>query len=278
MIMKKQMIIALLALLPVLGWGQKYDGIRVSYHAGPTAHFWNPKPFNTFVESYNTYMASLLESPLTEFKSTSSSFSRGFGGWSESNGFVFGMDYLKSQFNPTIESSFKNGRGNLIELEFTDWMVNVELGKRFGTRWVINSITGVNLRSGVVRVNVIHFDGSLSQGDEFYFAGVYRSVVQSDFTLGVKLRFDLAPFASITFSGIRTLPFFDTEESRSLRTFEDDRPGKALSTIVFPADYQKYEENAQNGIYDYENNIIPMDFRGWYINASLALNLKILKL
>lgn len=276
--MKKTITIALLLLLPFAGWSQKYDGIWLSYHAGPTAHFWNPEPFNNFVASYNTYLSANLKDPLTEFGGLTSSFSRGFGGWTESNGFVFGMDYLKSQFTPAIRSSFKNGRGNLIELEFTDWMVNVELGKRFATRWVINSITGVNMRSGVVRVNIIHFDGSLSQGDEFYFAGIYRSVVQSDFTLGAKLKLDITPFASVTFSGIRTIPFFDTEESRNLRTFEDDRPGKALSTIVFPADYRKYEENAQNGIYDYENNIIPMDFRGWYLNASLAINLKIVKL
>lgn len=276
--MKKLVAILFFIQISSPAFSQKHSGIWLGFHGGLTSHTWNPEPFNNFVASYNNYLAANLKDSLTVFGGVNSAFARGFGGWVEHNDLVFGMDYYKSQFSPTIQSAFKNGRGHLIELEFTDWMVNIELGKRVGGIWVFNGILGTNLRSGVVRVNTIHFDGSYSQSGEFYFSGVYRGGLQSDITLGMKLKVDVTPYTSLTFSGIRTLPLFETDLSRTLSAFKDARPGKDPATSVFPADLKKYEENAQSGIYDYEKNIIPMSFRGWYLNASLSINLKILDL
>jgi hypothetical protein len=240
---------------------------------GYMQHQWNPGPFNGFVNSYNDHLSAVMKTPMDEFPATLVGFQRGFGGYYSRDRFMLGFEFFKTKFQTTRESEFLNGRGNAIELNFIDWQFSMDIGRKFGERFSLSALVGTGLRAGVVDVRINHFDGSQSIGNEFYFAGVYRSGFQNDFLLGVQARLQLLPFLDVQARIYRTIPMFETTEGAMLGAFEDSGPGQLIAATYFPADYAVYESNAQNGVYDYEENVIPMSFRGLYINVGVAVKI-----
>lgn len=263
----------LLSALVLVAFRSRSQDFRWALYAtgGYMQHQWNPAPFNGFVASYNDYLGNLLKTPMDEFPSTLVGFQRGFGGYYSRDRFILGCEFFKTKFQATRVSSFLNGRGNEIELNFIDWQFTLDFGRKFGERFSMSALVGTGLRAGVIDVRVRHFAGSLSLGEEFYFSGVYRSGFQNDFLLGAQARLQLLPFLDVQARLYRSIPMFETTEGAMLGAFEDSGPGQVISATYFPADFALYESNAQNGVYDYEENIIPMAFRGWYINMGVAV-------
>ena len=76
----KKYILSMLVLLCVHTLNAQMRWLLTA-NAGATTNFWNPEPFNKFVDSYNNDpgIKAVTKTPLSRFKGTVVGFSRGFG-------------------------------------------------------------------------------------------------------------------------------------------------------------------------------------------------------
>lgn len=241
-------------------------------NAGATVIVWNPAPFNEFVTSYNSYITNNVKQPMGAFSKVAVGFSRGLGLSYQTEKSVIGFEFNKTAFEQSTTGLFNNGNGREIKLRFVNWNSNFDFSKRFGKTIDFGLLIGITLRYGKIFSYATYNNGSgRSLGPEFLINGIYNSNLQMDCNLGLNLRVNLWKYVALQFRAYRSFAFTDGG------TFGDTSPGKNLYSEYFPKNLEQFENNAQNAVYDYEENVIENKFPAWYVQSSLILKLPLLK-
>lgn len=273
--MKK--IVLLLACILATVATQAQTKIYLTGNAGATVNLWNPGGFNEFVDSYNSYITNNVKTPMGYFSKSMVGFSRGFGVVVDMNKTSIGFDYNKAVFTQSVYSEFTNGNGREIKLRFPMWNFNIDFSRKLGKRADLGFLLGFSLRSGTVYSYATYANSSnRSVGPEFWINGIYHGNLQADMNLGLNLRIHFLKYFAFQLRGYRAITWANPPKgSEYLSAFSDASPGKNPYSEYFPKDLQLFESNVQNQSYDYENNVIPNIFAGWYIQASLLFKLKL---
>ncbi len=244
---------------------------------GATVNFWKPEPFNQFVASYNNDagLAPLIKTPLSDFSGTAVGYSRGFGAMVEWDKTIMGFEYNKCAFNQTSASTFTNNNGREITLRFVTWNFNFDISRKFGKRVDFGLLFGVSQRGGRVFSYATYANSSnRSVGPEFWINGIYKGITENDFNLGLSLRVNFLKYLALQVRAYRSFAWAKPKEGEEyLEAFSDGSPGKNLFSEYFPKDFTLFEDNVQAQNYDYQNNVIPNIFTGWYLNTSLIVKL-----
>lgn len=275
--MKKYTLLFLILAANITAFGQM--SFYLTGNFGSTVNLWNPAPFNEFVDSYNGYVTNNVKSKFDKYSGTMVGFSRGFGGIVDINKASFGFDYTKTAYNQSRTMAFNNGNGREVKLRFVTWNFNFDISRKLGKRVDFGLLFGVSMRSGTVFSYATYGNPeNRSAGAEFWINGIYKGIVQNDFNLGLNLRVNFLKYFAIQVRGYRAFAWAKPKKGEEyLEAFSDGSPGKNLFSEYFPKDMQKFEENVQNQNYDYQNNVIPNIFPGWYIQTSLLIKLKLNK-
>lgn len=231
-----------------------------------------PGLLNDFVSSYNKYYSETIEQEFSPFQPLMHSYSYGFGLQAKLEKSWMNFEYTKVAYSQSIESFLKSRFGRTIELRFADW--NFLFDNTFGSeRFRFGPVYGVSMRSGVI-YSASNWYGSENQsfGHEFALNGIFRGIVQTNLLAGLVARVQIINPLFIQFRAFYTFPFMGNKENH-LGAFSDSSPGKNPSLEYFPRDVYQFFANASLGGYDYENNVIPMSFRGLNASASLVFQL-----
>lgn len=275
----KKYILSMLVLLCVNTLNAQMRWL-ITANAGATTNFWNPEPFNKFVDSYNNDpgIKAATKTPLSRFKGTVVGFSRGFGTILEpSEKSSIGMEFNKCVFTQNSTSFFNNNSGREIKLRFVTWNFNFDFSRKFGKFLDAGLLFGVSMRSGTVYSYALYGNAdNRSTGAEFWLNGIYKGIVQNDFNLGINLRFNILKYLSIQARAYRSF-IWAAGSDRYLSAFSDASPGKNMYSEYFPTDFTLFEDNVQAAVYDYENNVIPNHFKGWYAQVSVLFKLNLTK-
>jgi len=249
----------------------------ITGNMGATVNIWNPAPFNQFVASYNNdaSLKPLIKTPLSEFSGTVAGFSRGFGAMMEFNKAIIGFEFNKCAFNQTSSSTFTNNNGRELKLRFVTWNFNFDLGRKFGKHVDVGLLFGVSQRSGRVFSYATYANSSnRSVGAEFWINGIYKGITENDLNLGLSMRIHFLKYFALQVRAYRSFAWAKPAEGEEyLEAFSDASPGKNLYSEYFPQDFTLFEANVQSQNYDYQNNVIPNIFTGWYVNTSLIVKL-----
>lgn len=235
-----------------------------------------PGLLNDFVTSYNSFYANNLSRGFDPFESVMHSYSYGFGIQAAFDKSWMNFEYTKASFRQGISSVFQNQFGRDITLRFADW--NFLFDNTFGSERVrVGPVYGVSMRTGTL-YSYSNWYGSDHQslGHEYALSGIFRGIVQTNFLAGLVLRFQVSRFLMLQARAFYTLPFMGIKED-NLFAFSDASPGKNPSYEHFPHDVPAFFANAGAGGYDFEDNVIPMSFRGLNACASLVFQLNFSK-
>ncbi len=247
-------------------------------NAGATVNIWNPDPFNQFVDSYNSYVTNNVKQPMGKFSNTVVGFSRGFGCIVDFEKSAIGFEYNKCAFNQKTASVFTNNNGREIDLRFVTWNFNFDFSRKLGKHVDLGLLFGVSLRDGKVASYATFGNGSnRSAGPEFWINGIYHGMLQNDANLGLNLRINFLKYFAFQLRGYRSFTWAKSRDGEEyLDAFSDRSPGKNPYSEYFPKDLELFENNVQNQVYDYKNNVIPNIFTGWYIQTSLLFKFNVI--
>lgn len=247
--------------------------VYLTAHVGGGRTAFKTAPFDAFVDSYNDFYAANLETPFQRMNPSMLALSFGGGiqiGFEKS---YFNFEFSKITYSQSIYSRFQNGFGREVNLKFKDW--NFLFDNTFGSnKFKIGPLYGVGLRSGIIySYSNWHTPENRSLGHEYWLNGIYRGIVQSDISLGVVARIQILKPLLLQMRAYHTFRF--TMKEDYLSAFSDASPGKNPFSEYFPTDMQAFETNIVNASYDYENNVIPMGFRGIQLNVALIYRFKL---
>jgi hypothetical protein len=251
--------------------------VYLTLHGGYSYNKFTPGLLNTFVDSYNTYLASYLKTPMEKFDTRMTGIRKGFGMYANFDGMVVGIDFSKVRYRQERLSAYNNGNGRGLDIEFVNWDTQIDIGAALFETGSIGFMMGASIRSGTIYSYAYSWDPEYrSFGPEYWLNGIYKGGLQADINLGISMRIPVTRFARLQIQAYYPLPFADnTEGEEYLSAFSDASAGKNISSEYFPYDLPQSEANINAGIYDYQTNVIPNVFRGVYVNAALMLPIRI---
>jgi hypothetical protein len=271
--MKRYALLFLMLTIYLAAFAQ--SKVFITGNLGATVNIWNPAPFNQFVDSYNSYVTNNVKTAMAKFGKSAVGFSRGFGAIIDFGKSSVGFQYTKCAFNQKTTGTFNNGNGREIGLRFVNWNFNFDFSRKIGKRVDLGLLFGIAMRDGKVFSYATYGNGSnRSVGPEFWINGVYHGMLELDANLGLNVRVNFLKYFAFQLTAYRSF-LFAAGDQPYLDAFGDPSPGKNPYSEYFPKDLELFEDNIQNQVYDFEENVIPNRFPGWYIQPSIIFKLNI---
>lgn len=176
------------------------SGYRLGIHAlvGDCRQYnYDLVSFNRFQQSYNTYNASVLQSPLGDLKPT--------GGWSYGVGvhglsnyfFSFYIDVIASHQEASATSVFKSGDKREMRIVQKPICTNIDLLMHLSRRVFIGFATGVEQANSKLYSGYRYSNSFLSYGEDQALNGIYRS---KDNRINMGMRVDVSLIRQIRIS------------------------------------------------------------------------------
>ena len=246
-------------------------------YGGPVYVQRNFKPggLNELTESYNAYQqansAVGLASGLEPFSGSMSGLGWMIGAEGNANklAFAFEMDLVK--LSQTRTSLFTTNWGRELVFEFDDFTFDAMMGA--GEKAKIMGVFGGTFRNVAMNSYQVYPDGSRSIGSEYYFNGRYRGF-QAGLNVGAAFSLNLTKFAALRLKAVwqSDLLNFTPPEDAYLTALGD--PKKVVLTSEYlPKDFGQYISDVNQGIYDFEENVIPTLFYGLQLSGALVVRI-----
>lgn len=263
-------VLCLLWVFPVRGQGFIAGG-GITYQQST----FEPGLLNDLLTSFNAYFEnSGLTTPFTPFDGQMQGVTYNIILGVRSQGIYGALQMGRTTMTQQRTASFANGYARELTFEMRDLYGLVDFGVAIKKRLDIGLSLGSGIRHAEMISAQIYPDGTRSVGHEYYFNGIYNNQ-ELVWHYGAVVNVHFLKFITVQGRLFRSAlgPGSTPTEQAYLIAMDDIDGNKYPFAEYLPKDYARFVENAQDQVYDFENNVIPAQFPGWNLQLSLLLTI-----